>query len=57
MERFEKMRHEYHLAQQKLKPKPTIQPPPKPQPKPQPPQPAINIISQPTNPYSSAFNW
>ncbi len=56
MERFEKMRHEYNLAQQKLKPKPTINPP-KPQQKPQPPTPAINIISQPTNPYTSAFNW
>ena len=52
MERFEKMRHEYHQARRakaEAKPKPT--PPPKP------PAPAINIIQKPTNPYASAFNW
>jgi hypothetical protein len=56
MERFEKMRHEYNLAQQKAKPKPTINPSPPPPP-PKPAAPPIQIVSNPSNPYSSAFNW
>ena len=58
MEKFERMRYEYH---EKNKPKPTPPPAPKPTPKPTPcatpPPPAISLIQNPTNPYASAFNW
>ena len=50
IEKIKKIR--YH---QSRKPKPVkATPPPAP---PKPPAPAINIIQQPSNPYSSAFNW